>query len=219
MTSFASQEQQQSYRDRGYARLERLFPPIVLKRFHDRMKTILDFRNSPQFYSQTWLNTKPSIEVYGMQYPPMTAFHYALTPIAVELAGCDLLPTYAYFRAYQQGDICVVHSDRPACEHSMSLMVELADDIPWALSVGHNIVEGGPPPPEKDFGDEPFTAIPMLSGDAVMYQGVGHRHGRMDPNPNRWSAHLFLHWVDSAGPHADQAFDRPALEKAGISEA
>ena len=38
--------------------------------------------------------------------------------------------------------------------------------------------------------------------------GVNHRHGRLDPNPNSYSAHMFLHWVDSSGPYADHAFDR-----------
>jgi len=60
---------------------------------------------------------------------------------------------------------------------------------------------------DEDFGEEPFSAIPMAVGDAVLYQGVHHRHGRTAPNPNAWSAHLFLHWVDRDGPYRDQAFD------------
>jgi hypothetical protein len=148
----------------------------------------------------------------------MSAFHWGLTPVVAELAGCELMPTYAYFRVYQQGDICVVHSDRPACEHSISLMMELADEIPWARCIGHNLVEQ-PPAPERDFGDEEYSPIAMSAGDAVMYRGVNHRHGRIEPNPNRWSAHLFLHWVDANGPHADQAFDRAALQKAGVEGA
>ena len=36
---------------------------------------------------------------------------------------------------------------------------------------------------------------------------TGHRHGRTAPNPNAWSAHLFLHWVDRDGPYRDHAFD------------
>jgi hypothetical protein len=54
----------------------------------------------------------------------------------------------------------------------------------------------------------------MSAGDAVMYRGVNHRHGRLDPNPNSWSAHLFLHWVDPNGPYADHAFDRANVEAA-----
>jgi hypothetical protein len=47
----------------------------------------------------------------------------------------------------------------------------------------------------------------MNVGDAVLYQGVNHRHGRLSPNPNGWSVHLFLHWVDRDGPYRDQAYD------------
>lgn len=214
MSSVASPAQRASYREQGYVHLKRLFPPIVLQLFREGIETVLDLKNNPRFFSQTWLATKPTIEVYSRQYPPMTAFHWGLTPVAAELAGCELMPTYAYFRVYQQGDICVVHSDRPACEHSISLMVELGDEIPWALCIGHNHVEEGLAP-ERDFGDEEYSAIAMSAGDAVMYRGVNRRHGRIEPNPNRWSAHLFLHWVDANGPHAHHAFDRVALQKAG----
>ena len=215
MLNFTSPELKESYRTRGYAQLEGLVPAIVLKRFHDRMRRVLDFQKAPQFHTQTWLATKPTIEVYSMQYPPMAAFHWGLTPVAAQIAGCEVLPTYAYFRVYQEGDICVVHSDRGACEHSMSLMVELADDAPWALCIGSEEVDKSPEP-QNNFGEEEYTALPMVSGDAVMYRGVTRRHGRVEPNPNRWSAHLFLHWVDSNGPYAGEAFDRPALERAGV---
>ena len=216
MSGLASSEQKDSYHSRGYARLQRLIPPVVLQFFHGHMQTVLDLKNAPQFRSQGWLVTKPTIEVYSMQYAPMAAFHWGLTPVAAELAGSELLPSYAYFRVYPHGSTCVVHSDREACEHSMSLMVELADNIPWALSIGHDEVRQ-PVPAADDFGPEQYTAIPMHAGDAVMYRGVTHRHGRIDPNPNRWSAHLFLHWVDVNGPHADQAFDQVALKKAGLA--
>ena len=53
----------------------------------------------------------------------------------------------------------------------------------------------------------------MQVGDAVAYQGVDFRHGRTAPNPNRWSAHLFLHWVDPDGPHKDQAFDGKGIQE------
>jgi len=32
-------------------------------------------------------------------------------------------------------------------------------------------------------------------------------HGRIQPNPNAWSAHLFLFFVDRDGPFRDHAFD------------
>jgi len=67
---------------------------------------------------------------------------------------------------------------------------------------------------DEDFAEEDsHVAVPMQAGDAVLYQGVHRHHGRTTPNPNRWSAHLFLHWVARNGPYANQAFDgRPPPE-------
>lgn len=208
-------EARASYAVNGYALLERLFPPIVLDVFHAKMQQDLSLKGNPAFVSQTALLTKPAIEVYSRQYAPMAAFHWGLTPVVAAVAGCELAPTYAYFRAYQQGDVCLVHSDRHACEHSLSLTIHLADEQPWALCVEKRRIDA-PEAVEPDFGGQAFTPLPMSAGDAVMYRGVEHRHGRIEPNPNSWSAHLFLHWVDANGPYADHAFDRVMLEKHGM---
>jgi hypothetical protein len=204
-----------SYAADGYVLLPQLFTPIVLQVFHGKLQSDLNLKGDAKFVSRTALLTKPALEVYSRQYAPMAAFHWGATPAVAAIAGCDLIPTYAYFRVYQHGDICRVHSDREACEHSLSLMIELSDSAPWALCVGKDPVEQRPAPVVLDFGAEEFTSMPMNCGDAVMYRGVDHRHGRVEPNPNGWSAHLFMHWVDAAGPYAEHAFDRVALAKLG----
>lgn len=206
----------EAYAAQGYVLLKALFPPVVLDVFHGKMQQDLNLKGNPAFISQTALLTKPAIEVYSRQYPPMATFHWGLTPRVAEIAGCKLMPTYAYFRAYQQGDVCLVHSDRHACEHSLSLTMHLADDLPWELSVERRKVDqAGAVVP--DFGGHEYSSLLMEAGDAVMYKGVQHRHGRLEPNPNAWSAHLFMHWVDADGPYADHAFDRVMLEKYGMT--
>jgi len=40
---------------------------------------------------------------------------------------------------------------------------------------------------------------------------VERRHGRVTPNPNRSSAHLFLHYVERGGRFEDHAFDAARL--------
>ena len=64
----------------------------------------------------------------------------------------------------------------------------------------------------EDFGDEPYSAIEMQPGDAVLYRGMNLRHGRTRPNPNRWSAHLFLFWVERGGEFEQHAFDEQRLK-------
>src|SRR5207248_1715655 len=125
-----------AYAKNGYVFLEQLFPPIVLSVFHGKLQADLYLRGDPHFISHTPLLTKPSLDVYSRQSAPMATFHWGLTPAVADVADCELIPTYAYFRVYQHGDVCLVHADREACEHSLSLMVELSDAVPWALCVG-----------------------------------------------------------------------------------
>ena len=200
------------YKESGYVLLKNLIPPAVLAAFRGRLQEDLGLMRSRQFVRSCELLTLPSIEVYSLEYPPMAAFLWGLTPRVAQVAGCELMPSYAYFRIYQKGDLCRVHSDREACEHSLSLTVELGDKIPWALSVEQRRLERPSPSIDPDFGTEPFASLAMSAGDAVMYRGVNHRHGRLEPNPNSWSAHLFLHWVDAKGPYASHAFDRVKIE-------
>lgn len=205
----------EQYWQQGYTPLTALFPPELLVIFYQRMQAELQAAGRPiqSFIAQGPLLNRPAIEVYAYQYTPMLTFLWGLTPTVAQAVGRELLPTYAYFRAYQRGDVCRVHSDRPACEHSLSLTVAYADGRPWALSVATERTEVPRPVVEDGFGDQPFESVEMRPGDGVLYQGTHHRHGRLEPNPNEWSAHLFLHWVEKGGRYGEHAFDRPTMQR------
>lgn len=193
------------YQGQGYALIEGLVPPEVAEAFLRQIKADL-----PQL-TRTFITNAPiirrtSIDVYANEYPPMLQLLWGLTPAMSDLTGRDLLPTYNYFRLYRKNDICRVHSDREACEHSLSLTLGYSDNQIWPLDLGVDPIDE-PQDIVDDFEGKPFSSLAMQPGDAVLYCGVQHRHGRTTPNPNRWSAHLFLHWVDRDGPHAAQAFD------------
>src|SRR3546814_2902828 len=103
------------------------------------------------------------------------SFLWAITPKVEAIVGRPLLPSYSYFRTYQQGDVCRVHADRPACEHSVSLTLAYSDDKPWALAVANDAA-----PPEQrgtirgdeDFGGGGYREFAMAPGDAVVYRGT-----------------------------------------------
>jgi hypothetical protein len=124
-----------------------------------------------------------------------------------EKIGRELLPSFAFFRLYFSGDICRVHSDRPACEVSLSLTLAYSDDLPWDLSIAETVATDRTSV-RDDFDGERQRSFTTMPGDAVLYSGSRHRHGRIVPNPNRWSAHVFLQWVAKHGPHAGEAFER-----------
>lgn len=191
----------------GYAHIQGLLPVEVTRAFLAGIKAAgeaaIPLSKMTEFPN---LLKRPAFEVYGHHYPPMLHLLWGLTPIMCALTGRDLLPTYDYFRIYREGDMCRVHHDRPSCEHSLSLTLDYSDGEPWALEIGRT---AGTPSArvDEDFGGEPYASVRMAVGDAVLYRGVEHRHARITPNPNEWSAHLFLHWVDREGPHRSHAFD------------
>ena len=200
-----------NYDELGYLHVRGLIPPEVARAFMTALKE--DLGPAPLELSGATRHDpvlkRPAFEFNGRAYRPMNFFLWALTPTISTLAGRDLLPTYDYFRFYREGDICKVHSDRPSCEHSVSLTLDYSDGQVWDLQVGTDRTPRAAPMTD-DFGADAFSSVGMQIGDAVLYQGVHHRHGRTKPNPNAWSAHLFLHFVERGGPYADHAFDQRA---------
>jgi len=196
------------YHRNGYAHVRELISPEVARAFVARLKADIGPGALPVSKIEDYPNllARPAFEIYGHFYPPMQFFLWGLTPTVSQLVGRELLPTYDYLRIYREGDVCRVHYDRPSCEHSLSLTLDYSDGEIWPLEIGAD--ESQPSARvEEDFGAERFSSVEMAVGDAVLYRGVNHRHGRTRPNPNGWSVHLFLHWVDRDGPYKDHAFD------------
>lgn len=197
-----------NYQRDGYALIRGLVPRGVARALMARLKADLPPGPlSAETGEETPLLNRRTFEIYGHNYPPMQTFLWALTPAMQAVTGSSLVPTYDYFRIYREGDVCRVHRDRAACEHSLSLTLDYSDDVPWPLEIGTRGMSGPQDLVADQFGAEPSRSMAMGVGDAVAYRGVEHRHGRTTPNPNAWSAHLFLHWVNPDGPFANQAYD------------
>jgi hypothetical protein len=196
------------YQNDGFAHVRGLIPPHVARAFMTRFKEATGNRpiplNRPQMYAPVL--ARPAFDVSADIFQPMDFFLWGLTPIVEQLVGREVLPSYLYFRIYREGDICRVHSDRPASQHGLSLTLDYSDGEVWDLQLGRNRTETLYPLSD-DFGADPYASIGMEVGDAVLYQASHYPHGRMRPNPNAWSAHLFLFFVDRDGPFRDHAFD------------
>ena len=202
------------YAKNDYVLVEELVAPEICTALCEQLETRIR-SNGMTFQSFAMsqpLTRQPTVEITGHQSPLLLSFLWGLTPIVSQLTGADLLPSFDYFRIYPGDDICRVHSDRPSCEHSASLTLAYSDGKPWNLQIGTRPIDD-PKSLNDDFGDEPFASIAMKPGDAVLYRGAKHRHGRIEPNPNGWSAHLFLQWVERGGAHSAHAFDAEALRE------
>ena len=200
-----------NYHEDGYAHIRGLIPKEVARAFMAGLKAATGGKsipvNAPQHYPAVLM--RPAFDVGPGVFQPLDYFLWGLTPIMSEVIGREVLPSYGYFRVYRKGDRCRVHSDRPSSEHGVSMTLEYSDGEIWNLQMGKERTETLYPLAD-DFGSDPYESIGMEIGDAVLYQATNYPHGRIDPNPNAWSAHLFLFYVDRDGPYRNCAFDEKA---------
>ena len=104
-----------------------------------------------------------------------------------EECNLKLFPTYSYWRYYVYGGTLSKHTDRPACEISVTACIKKYDK--WPI-----IVE------EKSFELE--------EGDAVLYAGCEQEHWRPGVYKGEGMAQVFLHYVNQNGPNKDHAYDQ-----------
>lgn len=98
-----------------------------------------------------------------------------------------LLPTYSYWRMYTNQSSLGLHTDRDACEISVSICVE-GDGTKWPL-----IIEG--------------EEINLNNGDAVIYLGRELLHGR-NKFEGDFQSQCFLHYVNEEGKFSDLYLDK-----------
>ena len=108
-------------------------------------------------------------------------------PEISRLVGLSVAPTYSYTRQYAEGDELKRHRDRDACEISVTISVRVPDRAaPSTLYVK--------PPRRRP------AKIAMREGDGCIYAGTEVEHWRT-PFTVGGYIQLFLHFIDSAGPH------------------
>ena len=117
----------------------------------------------------------------------------ALAPAMSDMVGRELLPSYAFWRIYEQGAELGRHKDRAACEVSVTiaLAAEPAGD-PWPIGV-------------TDLHGADHL-IALSTGAGLLYQGSEVPHWRA-PLTGERQYQMFLHYVVADGPFAGLVHD------------
>lgn len=119
-----------------------------------------------------------------------------LQPSVEFVSGLKLIPTYSYFRVYRPGQELVKHTDRPACEISVTVSFKQNYQSETGKYNWPIFMEGKP--------------VVMEPGDGVVYMGCEVEHWREKFVAPEYSYHIqgFFHYIDANGPNIDQALDK-----------
>lgn len=123
-------------------------------------------------------------------YLPFLELLCEKTPDVSEFIGETVLPSYSYARIYKKGDVLNRHTDRDACE--ISLTIHLDGDCEWGIYI------------QTPSNEE--VKIKLRSGDALLYLGCESPHWRNSYSGEYYSQ-VFLHYVRSKGTKQYAYFD------------
>jgi len=128
--------------------------------------------------------------------------------------GKKLFPTYTYARHYTKGEVLECHTDRPACEYSVTITLGYDDKESWPFwfaESGEETDQGIVGEKDLIFRVKNIQKVDMEVGDAVIYNGHEVPHWREELQ-GEWQTQIFLHYVDQDGPYAEWKYDkRPRL--------
>lgn len=136
---------------------------------------------------------KDSLSIYT--FPPCNILLGSLCEKISKNTGKNLKPAYSFARVYRKGNVLTPHKDRPSCEYSVT--INLKQTHPWAIYMGKK-------------------PIIQSVGDGVIYKGCEIEHSRKPFEGDEY-VQIFLHYVDSDGPHVNFAFDMHNIQEKTVT--
>lgn len=141
--------------------------------------------------------------------------HRAFLPLACELAGEELEPSYNFLSLYTNRGVCAPHMDAPSAKYTLDVCIEQSD--PWPIYISQVV----PWPEDWDYhGDDweqrikndpvlDFQEYTLAPGDALFFAGSSQWHYR-DPFPTTDDGfcHLiFFHFIPKGTRDFVRLFD------------
>ena len=109
--------------------------------------------------------------------PIMEELLCRLVPVAEGICGAPVYPTYSYLRVYRFSETLPSHTDRGACEITLSLNLGCMGMSMWPLWIETK---------------EGVRRVDLEPGDGVLFRGIDQRHWR-EPFRGTASVQLLLH--------------------------
>ncbi len=199
--------------EKGYVVLPKLWDALDLYRPVPNMRGVIDYwgTGADEYTHQpTERQVVGSLAVYN--HPQYKEIHSQIRIKLEKEIGRKLYNTYYYDRYYFPGQELSKHTDRDACEISVTCHISTNIEEEWPIKI-----KGC---------DGLDYAILLKAGDALMYKGCENVHWR-DPCPSKnkkrsilsrlrfkeeeddsYYHQVFFHYVLQDGECAQQAFDQ-----------
>ena len=131
-------------------------------------------------------------------YSPFDDYHDIVHEKMEKLTKKRLGKTYNYARIYWPGEELEPHTDREACEYSVTINLRNLEE-PWDFCLRY---------------ENTTQSYLLREGDGVVYNGIHVMHWR-EPLKTDCVYQAFFHFVDLDGSYVDHACDQVMRKKNG----
>ncbi len=166
------------FRQRRYLFVKQIFPQTILEYLKTYYGILIA---NDRFYNDS--DCPSSLSLGGDA--ALDAVLEWIRPEISRLVGFDLAPTYSYTRQYAKGEVLARHTDRAACEISVTASIEIPK------GGGPSVLFLKPPNSKK-------TKVEMFEGDGCVYAGTEVEHWRERFRVGGY-IQLFLHFIAKHG--------------------
>ena len=137
-------------------------------------------------------------------YPNYTYVHSQIRYKLQEIIGKKLYNTYFYDRFYNPGQELKIHTDRPACEISVTVHVSTNADTPWPIWIKKPDIYKDEKKSEILTKGENASVL-LLPGDGMVYKGCERPHWR-EPMAREYRRTWYGAKVEKEGLYYHQIF-------------
>jgi hypothetical protein len=194
----------------GYMIIKNLYDPKELYHSVPTERGQINYFGSVDRYHHNPEETQVNGSLARYSHPMYKTIHTKIRLILEDILGEKLYNTYYYDRFYFVGQRLVRHSDRDACEISVSVQISTNAKKSWPFCI------------ETPSGEERYANL--QDGWGLLYKGCEREHWR-DSLESRYSKRrqlwnkitkkeddtyhhqIFFHYVRANGPRAHCAFD------------
>ncbi len=197
----------------GYLILKKVINPKLLICEPPIEKGQYSYLGSIENYNYVNLEKQVEGSTSRYLYPPYKKYFYTIKKSIEKAIDRNLYETYYYDRFYNPSQSLAVHTDRPACEISISVHVGSNIDEPWPFWIKTPDIYDDNTKKSKIIRKGKNKKLILKPGDGVIYKGCERPHWREplhgDPLNNSLYYHqIFFHYVLKDGIRAHYAFDR-----------
>lgn len=191
MMSNTTQEESKAFPTRHYIVIKNIMSGYALAMHQYEWLTLINTNSIP--FGDPQVRTR-----YGHANDAVSNMMRGMLNDVVQMVmGRPIKPTYSYFGGYREGSVLSPHTDRLACEFTMSVMLYSEPAEPWAFLIDSRALtvapaERGGAHPRPD--QEHLVNITLYNGDAGLIRGRRVIHFR-DEYKGKLLLQQFHHYV------------------------